>query len=498
MSSSTAAAGRTFSDMKPGITSKLFLAILATCIVVAVAMAMAVRYSFNQGFIGYLNEQESQRLDMLSPTFAKAFQEHGSWDFVRDKPRVWFGMLRPPGMAAPRENPQDDQPPGTAAEGEGAARAARPPRPVPPDTELTGLSLRVSLLDEHRNLVIGNPRPGPRAELKPIEVGGSTVGWLALVPFQQVSTGAALRFQEQQSKTSWIIGGIVIVLAAMVAWLLARMFLAPLKRIAVSTHRLASGDYAVRVPANSGDELGQLARDFNHLALTLEKNEKLRRAFVADVSHELRTPLSVLKGELEAIEDGVRPMSPATVQSLQAEVATLGKLVNDLYELSLSDAGALSYRKERTDVLDVLRLTAHAFADRFAEKDIRLEQGFDGAQRAWCDADPDRLRQLFNNILENALRYTDAGGCLRITASVAGRNAVLHFQDTKPGVPSDLLPHLFERFYRVEASRNRATGGAGLGLAICRNIVEAHQGTIEAKHSPLGGLWMEVSLPLAA
>jgi two-component system sensor histidine kinase BaeS len=320
---------------------------------------------------------------------------------------------------------------------------------------------------------------------------------VALVPFQEVSTGAALRFQEQQLKASSVIGGIAILLAALVAWLLARMFLAPLKHIAAATHRMTAGDYATRVAVASHDELGQLAEDFNHLAVTLGKNEKLRRAFMADVSHELRTPLAVLKGELEALQDGVRPLTPSAIQSLQSEVATLGKLIDDLYELSLSDVGALSYRKSRTDILDVLRMTVEAFQERFAQHSITLEVGIPAHQAAVCHADPDRLRQLFANLLENAARYTDADGKLVITAALGQRTIKLEFQDTKPGVPDDMLPHLFERFFRGEQSRNRSTGGAGLGLAISRNIVEAHQGTIVASASALGGLCITVVLPLA-
>lgn len=465
--------------MKPGITSKLFFAILFTCAIVALAMAGAMRYSFDQGFLGYLNEQEEQRVESLRPTLAQAYQDNGGWDFLHDKPRLWFSLIRPPGMPAPGK--------------EGERRGHR----QPPESDLTGLNLRISLLDARKELVIGNPRAVTTANLKPIEVEGKTVGWLALVPFQQVSTGAELRFQQQQTQASWLIGAIAILLAALAAFLLARMLLAPVKRITASTHRLAAGDYSARVPVSSGDELGQLGQDFNHLALSLEKNEQLRRAFMADVSHELRTPLSVLKGELEAIEDGIRPMSLATTQSLQAEVATLGKLVNDLYELSLSDAGALAYRKTQVDVQALLLLTLEAFGPRLAEKSIAVRFDAKPERKLVCHADPDRLRQLFNNVLENAMRYTDAGGQLVVAATEDGGMARLDFQDTEPGVPEDRLERLFERFYRVEGSRSRATGGAGLGLAISRNIAQAHQGSMSAQASPLGGLWITVSLPLA-
>jgi two-component system sensor histidine kinase BaeS len=461
-----------------GITSKLFLAILLTCALVAIAMATAVHYSFNQGFLGYLNEQEEQRVEMLRPTLANAYVRHGSWDFLRGNPRVWFTLIRPPGMPMLNDDPS-------------ASPVARQ------ESELTGLNLRVSLLDEQKNLVIGNPALDEDTKLKAIEVGGKTVGWIALVPFQQVSTGAALQFQEQQLKASSLIGAIAVLLAALAALSLARMFLAPVKRIAASTHRLAAGDYSSRVAVSAGDELGMLAEDFNHLAVALEKNERLRRAFMADVSHELRTPLAVLKGELEALQDGVRPVTAAAIQSLQSEVATLGKLINDLYELSLSDAGALSYRKSRIDVLHILRMTVDAFGDRFAQAALTVELRVSADQAAFCHADPDRLRQLFSNILENAARYTDPGGKLVIDYARKNQMLTLEFHDTKPGVPDQMLPRLFERFFRGEGSRNRETGGAGLGLAISRNIAEAHQGSITARSSDLGGLCIAVSLPLA-
>lgn len=464
--------------MKFGITFKLFFAIMLCCSVIALAMVGAGRYSFNRGFLGYLNDQEDQRVASLRPTLANAYLEHGSWDFLRDQPSLWFSLLLPPGTLTLEQS-----------------RAANRPPAIPPEADLTGLNLRVSLLDQNRQLIIGSPRVGPAASFKSIEARGRTVGWIALVPFQEVSTGAALRFQQQQERTGWVIFASATVLTALVAWLLSRMVLAPVRRIAASTHLLASGDYATRVAPGSNDELGALAQDFNQLALTLGKNESLRRDFMSDVSHELRTPLAALRGELDAIEDGVRPLSADSVQPLQVEVATLGKLVDDLYELSLSDVGALSYRMRRVDVLEVLRLSLDAFEPRFAGRLIAVQVSLQDSPM--CIGDPDRLRQLFNNVLENTLHYTAAGGKLVISASDDGKLLRLDFNDSKPGVPEDKLPLVFERFFRVQPPRNRSQEGAGLGLAISRNIVEAHQGHISAQASPLGGLWITVALPVA-
>ncbi len=485
---------------KPGITVKLFLAILASSVLVAMAMGLASRLTFNRGFLGYLNDQGIERMEALLPALASTWQVQGGWHCFRDNPRQWFRLLRPGGLSrsandADCGNPDDrDRPPPSTA----PQPAPRPPGPA--ESDLTGVNLRLALLDEQRAFVAGNPQVGTtvgsEALIRPVQVDGHTVGWVALVPFENVSTAAAQRFAEQQLWASWVIGALAILLAALVAVLLARVFLAPLKRITRGTHALAAGHYDERVDAGSGDELGQLAEDFNRLAHALKQNEKMRRAFMADVSHELRTPLSVLRGELEALEDGVRALTPESIRSLQAETAILGKLVNDLYELSLADVGALSYRLGDTDVVEVLRDAVHPYRERLAQHGLGLELVLPD-EPVLVMADEGRLGQLFGNLLENSLRYTDTGGRLRIEARVDGRELLLQFDDSAPGVAEDALPKLFDRFYRVETSRNRATGGAGLGLAISAKIAEAHGGKLAAGASPLGGLRLSLRLPLA-
>lgn len=465
--------------MRLGITAKLFLAILLTCVLASVAMLGAMRFSFQHGFLRYLNEQEEQRVEAVLPKLIEAYRQNGSWEFLRDSPRVWFSLIRPEGMPHPDHRQGHD---GKMF--------------VMPESELTGIMMRFSLLDAEKQLVIGNPKHVEQAPMRAIEVDGKTVGWVAWLPLERAITRVGMRFHDQQLKSGWVILLIAIVLAAVVAWLLARVFLAPLKRITASTHSLAAGDYTTRVGVSSGDELGRLAEDFNRLALTLEKNEQLRRDFMADISHELRTPLSVLKGELEAVEDGVRPMTIKAIKSLQAEVATLNKLVDDLYQLSLSDVGALAYRKTRVELQAVLTQSVEMFSERFAEKSISVSLDVGPIAPVECNADAMRLQQMFSNLLENSARYTDKGGRLAIQLSVKDGVAYIDFQDSSPGVEPEKLPHLFERFYRVDNSRSRATGGSGLGLAISRNIAEAHQGGMRAQASPIGGVWITVTLPV--
>ena len=441
--------------MRPGITLKLFLAILAASAVAAAAMAVATRLSFQSGFFGYLSHVQSQSLEAFAGRLADEYRRNGDWSFLQGD----YGRLR--ALAAPPQTVQ-----------------------------------RLALLDPERRPLVGNPELSEEAAVRPIVVDDRVVGWIARVPERRLSTAADLAFQQQQLRASWIIAGLALAVAALVAVVLARVFLQPVKRVAAATHRLAAGNYATRVEVRSADELGRLAEDFNRLAESLEKNETLRRRFMADVSHELRTPLAVLSGELEALEDGVRPLTRDSLASLRSEVSALGKLVNDLNQLALADSGALAYRKQTLDVVPLVAQALESHRERLAERSLAVETAWNGSAPVFGDAD--RLRQMFRNLLENSARYTDPGGRVRVAARRDGQRVVVEFEDSAPGVPPEALPQLFERFYRVDESRSRANGGSGLGLAICRSIAAAHGGDIAAGPSPLGGLRVSVSLPAAA
>lgn len=468
--------------MRPSITTKLFAAVMAIAMVVALAMGVAAHYNLTRGFLGYLNEQAVLRLDSAVPGVTAGYRQHGSWAFLQQSPELWYRLLRP------LPDGDDDVPDTAAAEAQ-----ARPPPTV---SELTGATRRFTLFDAARQRVAGFERPSPQGVERAITVDGRTVGWLAMAPFQSVSSDAEQRFEDAQAESSWVVGIGATLLAAGIAFWASRMLLKPVRRIASATHRLAAGAYETRVEVASRDEVGQLATDFNLLAHTLQRNERMRREFMADVSHELRTPLGVLHGELEALEDGVRSLDAASLRSLQAEVSTLNKLVNDLYDLSLADVGALTYRKVDLDVVELIRVTAGAFGERLADRGIALELDLpDAALNVF--GDERRLQQLFNNLIENTCRYTDAGGTLRIVARAQESRIALEFMDSAPGVSGAHLERLFDRFFRVENSRNRGSGGAGLGLAICSRIVEAHDGTITAGASPLGGLAIAIELPAA-
>jgi two-component system sensor histidine kinase BaeS len=463
-----------------GITAKLFIAVLVTNVVTAVAVGFGVRAAFDTGFERYIREREDQRLGRLAEVFANAYRQAGNWEFLRGNDEAWLQLnhlVRPSPREVVTAIPQGGNPLARPAN-----QLLRPPPSV--------------ILDNDLRVVAGTADPRLEMKRHPILVEGRQVGWLAApvrhTPFDVVDR----RFQSEQWQASSLVALLAITLATIAAWLLARALLAPVKRIASATRRLADGDYATRVTSSSGDELGRLVDDFNRLGNALEKNETLRRHFMADVSHELRTPIAILKGELEAIEDGVRPADAETIRSLQAEVARLGKLVDDIHDLSLADVGGLAFRFENVDLEPLLHEVVDAARSALEARRLRIEISAP-VNEVVVRADPQRLRQLFTNLLANTMRYTHEGGRVRVALRRSENRAIVDWEDSEPGVPVDALPKLFDRFFRVEHSRSRESGGSGLGLAICKSIVDAHGGSIVARASELGGVLVQVQLPMA-
>jgi two-component system, OmpR family, sensor histidine kinase BaeS len=463
---------------RPGLTLQLFLAVLATATLVTIAMGAAAQFNFSRGFIGYLNQQATEQMEAALPRLQRAFVErgHGSWDFVRERPGAWFRLMEP--------EPEREG----ATPWEGRLDQIAP--------HLLGLGRRLTLLDAQRQWVIGYPRVFANSQQREIVVEGRTVGWVVLAPVESVTDAAALRFGHEQRHALVLMGGVSVLLAALIAWWVARVLLAPVREMARATHQLAAGHYDTRVSVRSQDEVGQLAQDFNQLAHALARTEQMRRDYMADISHELRTPLAVLRGEIEAMQDGIRPLTPQGLEVLHAEVDTLTQLVSDLHTLALADVGALRYRKEPVPLAAWVAQQVDAFTARSAERGLDLTLT-PGPPNLTVWADPARLGQLLHNLLDNAVRYTDPGGCVRVRWFAEDGQACIEIEDSAPGVAPELLGRLFERFFRVEASRTRASGGSGLGLAIGRSIAEAHGGRLDAQASALGGVRMTVSLPLA-
>jgi two-component system sensor histidine kinase BaeS len=489
--------------MKVNIFLKLFFAVFLSVLLTVAAMMASVEWSFRRGFDDYLRKLEEKRIDNLARLLEGIYPDYGSWEFLRDNQRYWFELLRQGMGRAAELNPEPpDEPPRPPPPGFGDYPPPPPPGPGPrsrPRSEFFRYG-HLRMLDASRVQVVGPP-PGtvlPGKEiLYPVNVAGQTVGWLSFLPRAAVSDTLEKAFIRQNSRNNILILGLAILVSVLVSLLLARGFLRPIRRLADGAKYLAAGRFDVSIPVVSGDELGQLAGDFNLLARTLKRNEEARRQWVADTSHELRTPLAILRSEVEALQDGIRSATPERLRSLHAEIMGLSKLVDDLYELAVYDLGAMNYRMERLDLAEFLGEITEGFATRFEAQGIQLKRHFEARAKLMVIGDSGRLRQLFSNLFENSLRYTDAGGICEIATLCSGSKIIIEVRDSAPGVSAEALERIFQRFYREEKSRSRESGGAGLGLAIARNIAEAHGGAISARHSPLGGLGVRVELPFA-
>lgn len=467
---------------------RLFLAFALLSLLALAAFAMLQARSFQRGFLDYVNRLERERAEDGVARLERAYATHGDWNFLRDDtPRLMRILERegPPRVGEPPA-PPFERPPPHRAPGFGPDER----RPPPPRQ-------RVLLLDAQGRPVAGNPRIAPDTPGLDVRYDGAVVGRLLLAPLPRLRADVDVAFDREQRRDMAAIGAVVLLSALLLAWAVARWLLHPVRALAAGAQALANGDYAARIDIRRKDELGALADDFNALASALERHRDARRRWGADIAHELRTPISILSGEIQALQDGVRSVDAARLASLQAECARLRDLVDDLYDLSLSDAQALTYRFEALDFGALVREALQAHEDALRATGIVCEASLSPCVIA--RGDRARLRQLLDNLLANVARYTDAPGrvvvALEAIDEAGDARCRLRIDDTAPGVPSEALPRLFDRLYRVEPSRSRQFGGAGLGLAICRNIVDAHGGRIDAHASPLGGLRIEIELP---
>jgi len=473
---------------KLNVTHRVFLAILAANAIIVLCMFLIMQWSMDRGFLRYVNQLEQSRMERLAMKLGKAHGVSRGWGFIQKSPETLSRLIG--------EIISESYPPPPAS----VATESRQEHPVQPEAftnrRFYRYERRIVVLDDKRSRIFGTGNPADIELFKPVSDKGKVVGYLGLLQRHSLSENHQLEFVKDQKLVFALIAILMMLVAAAISLPLARLLVRPLKKLAAATGHLASGHYDIRVPVDSGDEFGHLARDFNALALSLDKNEHARRQFVADISHELRTPLAILGGEIEAIQDGIQDLSLESIFSLQVEVFRINRLVDDLYQLALSDVGALAYRKVEVNLAEILTEAINRARPKLAERSLTLS-AFLPQEPVCVFADAERLSQLFDNLLNNSQKYTDSGGTLNIALEMGQGGVTIDVKDSGPGVTEEERKKLFDRLYRVEGSRNRASGGAGLGLAICRNIVEAHEGALEAFHSPLGGIWIRITLPLS-
>ncbi len=352
-------------------------------------------------------------------------------------------------------------------------------------------------------------------------------------------------FLDAVNRSLWIAGGIALIVALLLGLILGRQITAPLQRLTTAARLVAGGDFSQTVQVGSKDELATLAEAFNTMASSLATNEEQRKRLLSDIAHELRTPLSIVQGNLEGMIDGVVEASPDRLASLREEVLLLNRLVTDLRDISVAESGHLQLRLDSVNVCELIRASASAVSSEAEERGIKLEVRLEDGVPA-VTADADRIAQVLRNLVSNAMRYTPAGGTITLSAATTQaatgregewasarggdgasgrlktqnpeprtRRGVLHtpepstqhaapgsvlvtVSDTGSGIPAEDLPHVFDRFYRVDKSRTRSSGGTGLGLSVARQLVEAHGGKIWAESQPGRGSAFHFALPATA
>ena len=490
--------------MQLGIKSKLILSLMLANALLAVFMYWHSSQSFDRGFLQYVNTVEMQKLQPLLNDLSQHYQDENGWGWVESEHHLWRDLMdkhvrakRPQGLRMNRANEhfksKHRRPPHDDELNEDFRRFRYQSHEY--QNNLLNIDPRVLLRDESHSLIIGNPQKVDSAQWVSIKVNNAVVGELGVIMLNNLSSELDVLFAKHQKENFVFVASAFLVVAVVLAIFLAAYFLGPIRLIKQGVHKLVSGDYEQKLNIKSRDELGQLAQDFNLLSCTLKNNQKARQQWIADISHELRTPVAILQAELDALLDGFREINENSLISLQQESKRLGSLIDDLHELSLSDLGALSYNKEQLDLVLLVEDFIDIHKQRIEKSNIKVDLDLP-KETTLIFADGDRLEQCLNNLLQNTLRYTDSPGTLRIRLIKNKYDITLFWEDSSPGVGDEDLSHLFDRLYRVEKSRNRAKGGSGLGMSICKNIIEAHNADVNLIHSELGGLGVCITFPL--
>ena len=485
---------------------QFFIVMLIIFSLLTTGLYVFIKCSFKRDFWKYIEQKETRFAQPLITDLTEHYHEQKNWHWISNWEDYVVAKLESETREYRRANPQKfgdpvfvppPPPPDKVQPPQETINLQQPSwhilrewRRLPPMIALR----HIFLLDKNRVLIAGKKQDFNDAFLIPLIDENKTVGYVG-IPFnpavrdlQDVDFAAG-----QEHKLSLVIF-IALIIASLASFPLAHLLTKRIGHLVRQVNSFNRGNYTEKVPVKGQDELAELAMHLNNLGETLEQSENTRRQWVADISHELRTPIAVLQAELEAVEDGVRPMDKETVARLVAHSQRLKHLVNDLYELSLTDLGGMTYRKNTMDVAVLLQESVNNMRSQFSLQNIELTLSLPGSP-VTIFGDHNRLQQLFVNLLKNSLQYTNSPGITRVSLKTESQHAIIIIEDTAPGVAEELHEKLFERLYRADSSRHRATGGAGLGLSICKNIVMAHEGKITINASELGGLKVTINFP---
>lgn len=450
--------------------TKLIGAFIAVVLLMGVSQSVFLQAKIRTTFQNYLDQQTNAFLQRMELALEGYYQETGDWKGVQQ-----FFVSN------------------TSEIGQGHGMMMRGMMNMSMSNNIYLLDTSGTIIADSDGLSLGkngNELSGKRVELV---VNGAKKGTLV---FHQGKLQVLEEQFLQASRTAILISGLLAtVLAALFSFFIANRIVNPLNVLMAGIKQLASGKKVKEIPVATYDEFYELGEAFNDMARELERNEEVRRSLVADVAHELRTPLAILQGKLESIQEGVISPDEETILELTDEVYRLSRLVKDLQQLSLAEAGKLSLNLKQVDIGLLIERVCRQLQWLAEEKEIKLQ--YDHVPtKCILPIDTDRMTQVIVNLVGNALRYTPEKCLVEVSAQQHGHFLIIQVADTGQGIPEEVLPSIFDRFYKGDPSRSRNESGTGLGLSIAKGFVEAHGGTIAVESQRSKGTIFTVTLPM--
>lgn len=484
--------------MRTKISHKLLLLNLSIIFVLTAVFSSYSYLSSKSLYSDAVNGIDIQVMKDLAKVLGKHYEDYGHWDQFIEDPQAWetivqqkFGETFVALMKKARERFSEQEKQDLSHN-----QAVEQVSPITSGTwkmPFGTFHQRLTLMNTDKQPIIIASVPRKQQNLHPIYANREKVGWLSVGTVNFDMLPLTMFFYEQQMKVTYTTAIIVGILAAILSFVFSRRITAPIKKLTDGAKQIAKRNYSNSIEINTTDELQDLAESFNRISTELSLFETRQKQWIMDISHELRTPISILLTEMSAICDNLTKCDTHAIALLKTDVLQIKRLVEDLHDLSIIENNSLQFNKSPTDVIPLIKSITNQYLAAFQDRAIGIQQTYSDTPLI-AIIDQDRFIQVIRNLLENCLKYTDSPGNVFISCQLVDGAIRIEVEDTGPGVPSSALEHIFDRLYRVDQSRNRLNGGAGLGLSICKQIILAHEGTIAASHSDQGGLNLAIQL----